>query len=201
MNAAIDDGLAIFWQTIEAAAESLATASPQMVPDVVTDLTDLLAGDLIPRLRAQEKVLLPLLSIEPEPERSIGLDCAAVSSLTEYISTLAIRPAASDIGRIHRAASSLLALLAEQRQAEATLVWRIVRALPAAERSSGALGHRLEKEVQASRASQFFISEADRLPTEASVLRHNPRAARIGRIAPGRTSPVEDLVSALESAL
>ncbi|MGA7911496.1 MAG: hypothetical protein WCC30_08110 [Candidatus Dormiibacterota bacterium] len=200
MNAAIDGGLARFWQPIEAAAESLATASPQAMRAVLTNLVDLLVGDLIPRLRAEEKVLLPLVSTELESGGSIGLQCANVSRLTESISTFAGRPPVSDIGRIHRTASALLALLAGQRQAEATLVARI-RTLPAADRSAGALSDRLEEEAQASRASQFFVSEADRLPTEAWVLRHNPKAAQIGRVAPGRTSPVADLVAVLKSAL
>lgn len=200
MNAAIDGELATFWQQIEAAAESLATASPQALPAALTNLIDRLVADLIPRLRAEEKVLLPLLSAELQPDELASLDCAGVSRLTESISTLSVRPAASEIGRIHRAASALLALLVRQRRAEATLVRRI-RALPAADRRAGALGDRLEKEAQASRANQFFISEADRLPTEAWVLRHNPKAARIRRVPPGTTSAVADLVTVLESAL
>jgi hypothetical protein len=200
VNAAADGGLAGFWQPIYAAADSLATASPQTLRAVLTNLVDLLAGDLIPRLRAEEKVLLPLVSAELAPGRSTNLNCAGVSRLTETISTLAVRPAALDIGRIHRTASTLLALLAGQRQAEAMLVARIL-ALPAGDRCAGSLSYRLEEEAQASRASQFFVSEADRLPTEAWVLRHNPKAARIGRVAPGRTSPVADLVAVLESEL
>jgi hypothetical protein len=198
VSAANDRGLAGFWQPIETAADSLATALPQTLPAVLANLVDLLAGDLIPRLRAEEEVLLPLVSAELEPSRWPALNCSALSRLTETISILAARPTASDIGRVHRTASSLLALLAEQRQAEATLVARI-RALPAAGGCIGPLSGRLEEEAQASRASQFFFSEADRLPTEAWVLRHNPKAARIGRVAPGRTSPVADLVAALES--
>jgi hypothetical protein len=93
----------------------------------------------------------------------------------------------------------LLTVLGRQRQAEANLVARI-RALPAADRRADGLGKRLEEEAQASRASQIFVSEADRLPTEAWVLRHNPKPARIERVAPGRTSPVADLVAAIESA-
>jgi len=197
VSAAIDDRLAGFWQPIEAAAESL-TASPQTLSAVLANLVDLLAGDLIPRLRAEEEVLLPLVSAELEPSRSPALNCAALSRLTETISTLSVRPTASDIGRVHRTASALLALLAEQRQAEATLVARI-RASPATGRGVGSLSGRLEEEAQASRESQFFFSEADRLPTEAWVLRHNPKAARIGRVAPGRTSPVADLIAVLES--
>jgi hypothetical protein len=200
VNAAPDGGLAGFWQPIEAAADSLATASPQTLPAVLTNLVGLLAGDLIPRLRAEEKVLLPFASTEFEPGRSTGLNCAGVSRLTETISTLAARPTDSDIRRIHRAASALLAMLAGQRQAEATLVARI-RALPAADRRAGSLSDRLEEEAQASRAIQFFVSEAERLPTEAWVLRHNPKAPRIGHVASGRKSPVADLVAALESAL
>ena len=200
MNAAAGRGLAGFWKPIEAAADSLTTASAQTLPAVLTNLVDLLAGDLIPRLRAEEKVLLPLVSAELESGRSTGLNCADVSRLTETISTLAARPTASDVGRIHRTASTLLAVLAGQRQAEATLVARI-RALPAGDRCAGSLSDRLEEEAQASRASQFFVSEADRLPTEAWVLRHNPKAAWIGRVASGRASPVADLVAVLESAL
>ncbi|HEX9097792.1 MAG TPA: hypothetical protein VF990_17020, partial [Candidatus Dormibacteraeota bacterium] len=138
-------------------------------------------------------------STELESGRSIALNCAGVSRLTETISTLALRPTVSDIGRIHRTASALLSLLAEQRQAEATLVTRI-RALPVADRRAGVLGERLEEEAQASRASQFFVSEADRLPTEAWALRHNPKANRIGRVAQSRASPVADLVAVLKSA-
>ena len=93
----------------------------------------------------------------------------------------------------------LLTVLGAQRQAEATLLARI-GALPAADRCAGVLGDRLEKEAKASRASQFFVSEADRLPTEAWVLRYNQKPARIGRIARGTTSPVADLVAVLESA-
>ena len=197
---ATDGGLAGFWRPIEAAADSLATASPQTLRAVLTNLVDLLAGDLIPRLRAEEKVLLPLVLTELAPGRSTNLNCVGVSRLTETISTLAVQPAALDIERIHRTASALLALLAGQRQAEATLVARI-RTLLAGDRCSGALSDRLEEEAQASRAGQFFVSEADCLPTEAWVLRHNPKAARIGRVAPGRTSPVADLVAVLESAL
>jgi hypothetical protein len=200
VNAATDGGLARFWQPIEAAAASLATAPPQTLRTVLTNLVDLLAGDLIPRLRAEEKVLLPLVSTELESGRSIGLRCAGVSRLTETISTLALRPTVSEIGRIHRTASVLLALLAGQRQAEAMLVARI-RALPAADRCAGVLSDRLEEEAHASRGSQIFVSEANRLPTEAWVLRHNPKAARIGRVAQSRTSPVADLVAVLKSAL
>jgi hypothetical protein len=199
VNVATDGGLAGFWQAIEAAADSLATASPQTLPAVLTNLVDLLAGDLIPRLRAEEKVLIPLVSSEPAPGRS-NLNCAGVSRLTETISTLAVRPAALDIGRIHRTASALLALLAEQREAEATLVARI-RALPAGDRCAGSLSDRLEEEAHASRASQFFVFEADRLPNEAWAPRYNRKTARIGRVAPGRTSPVADLVAVLESGL
>ena len=200
MSAATDGALAGFWQPIEAAAESLAAASAQTLPAVLADLVDLLAGDLIPRLRAEETVLLPLVSAELEPGRSTGLNCDGVSRLTETISALADRPTASDVGRIHRTASRLLGMLAEQRQAEATLVvW--IRALPTAARRAGSLTDRLEEEAQAARASQFFISEADRLPTEAWVLRHNPKAARIRRLAPRRTSPVADLVAVLKSGL
>jgi hypothetical protein len=200
VNEATDGGLAGFWQPIEAAAESLAMASPQTLQAVLTKLVDLLAGDLIPRLRAEEKVLLPLVSTELKPGRPTGLNCAGVSRLTETISTLGNRPTASDIGRIHRTATTLLAMLAGQRQAEASLVARI-RTLPAADRCAGVLRKRLEEEAQVSRASQFFVSEADRLPTEAWVLRDNPKAAWIGRVAPSRTSPVTDLVAVLESAL
>ena len=200
MNTAAAGELARFWQPIEAAAESSATAPPQALRALLTNLVDLLAGDLIPRLRAEEKVLLPLVSTELESGGSIGLHCAGVSRLTETISTLALRPTVSEIGQIHRTASALLALLAEQRQAEATLVARIC-ALPAADRCAGVLGDRLEKEAHASRASQFFVSEANRLPTEAWVLRHNPKAVRIGRVAQSRISPVADLVAVLKSTM
>ena len=199
MNTATDGGLARFWQPIEAAAESLTTASPQTLPAVLTNLVDLMVGELIPRLSAEEKVLLPLVSIESESSGSIRLNHADVSRVTETLSTLALQPPVSGAGPIRRTASMLLTVLGRQRQAEATLVARI-RALPAADRRAEGLGKRLEEEAQASRASQIFVSEADRLPTEAWVLRHNPKPARIGRVAPGRTSPVADLVAAIESA-
>jgi hypothetical protein len=199
VNAATDGGLARFWQRLEAAAESLTTASPQTLPVVLTSLVDLMVGDLIPRLSAEEKVLLPLVSIQPESGLSKGLNHADVSRMTETLSTLALRPPVSDTGPIRHNASMLLTMLREQRQAEAMLVARI-RALPAADRFTGVLGHRLEEEAQASRASQVLVSEPDRLPTEAWVLRHNPKPARIGRVAPGRASPVADLVAVIESA-
>ncbi len=199
MNAATDGGLARFWQPIEAAAQSLATASPQTVRAVLTNLVDLLAGDLIPRLRAEEKVLLPLVSTELESGGSIGLNHADVSRMTETLSILALQPRVSGMGRIRSTAPKLLTVLGRQRQAEAMLVARI-RALPAAGRSTGVLVDRLNEEAQASRAGQMFVSDADRLPTEAWVLRHNPKPVGIGRLAPGRTSPVPDLVAAIESA-
>jgi hypothetical protein len=199
VNAATDGGLAGFWQPIEAAVESLVTASPQTLPAVLPNLVDLLAGELIPRLRAEEKVLLPLVSAEPESGRSTGLNCAGVSRLTETLSSLAVRPHISETGPIHRAASVLLALLGEQRRAEAKLVARI-RALPVAVRSTGVLADRLEEEARASRASQTFVSEADRLPTEAWVLRNNPKPVRVARLQPDRTSAVADLVTAIDSA-
>ena len=192
MNVANDPRLARFWEQIEAAAESLATASPQTLSAVLTNLVDVIVGDLIPRLSAEERVLLPLVSTEPESGRSIGLNPADVSRLTETISTLALRPSVSELGRIRRTALKLLTVLGQQREAEARRVGRI-RALPPADLWAGALGDRLENEAHASRASQFFVSEADRLPTEAWVLRHNPKASRIGRIAQGRPSPVADL--------
>ncbi|HSP09594.1 MAG TPA: hypothetical protein VLU92_08370 [Candidatus Dormibacteraeota bacterium] len=167
---------------------------------MLTAIVEVLAADLIPRLRAEEKVLLPLVSTSLEPGTSKGLSCAEVSRLTETISTLGARAAVSDSGRIQSIASTLLAVLEEKRLAEATLVAR-VRALPVADHGAGSLGDRLEEEAHAARASQFFVSEADRLPTEAWVLRDNPKSARIGRLAPGRTSPVADLVAVLESAV
>lgn len=198
MNSATDDGLARFWQPIEAAAESLTTASPQTLPAVLTNLVDLLVGDVIPRLSAEEKVLLPLVSIDPESGYSIRLNHTDVSRVAETLSTLALPTHISDMGRIRRTASMLLTVLGRQRQAEAMLVARIC-ALPPADRPAVLLD-RLAEEGQASRAGQMFVSEADRLPTEASVLRHNPKPVRIGRLAPDRTSPVADLVAAIESA-
>ena len=198
MNAANDPGLARFWQPIEAAAQSLAAASLQTLPAMLTNLLDRLVGDLIPRLRADERVLLPLVSTQPASGGSASLDPPDVSRLTEALSTLALRPPISELGRIHRTASMLLTVVRQQRQAEARLVARI-RNLPAADRCAEALGGRLEEEARASRASQIFVSEADRLPTEAWVLRHNPKLARIGYVAQGRASPVADLVAAVES--
>jgi hypothetical protein len=199
VNAATAVGLARFWQPIEAAAKSLATVSVQNLPGTMASLVNLLAGDLVPRLRAEENVLLPLVSTERQSGPSVGLNHADVSRLAETISTFALRPAGSDVGRVHRIASTLLAVLGEQRQAEARLVAR-VRALPAAGRGAAVLGDRLEEEAQASRASQFFVSPADRLPTEAWVLRQNPKPARLEGIAQDRTSAVADLVAVLESA-
>ena len=92
MSAATDGGLARFWQPIEAAAESLTTASPQTLPAVLTNLVDLMVGELIPRLSAEEKVLLPLVSIESESSGSIRLNHADVSRVTETLSTLALQP-------------------------------------------------------------------------------------------------------------
>lgn len=195
-----ESALAGFWQPIDGAARSLATAPPQALREALTELVDLLAGDLIPRLRAEEQVLLPLVSTDLEPGGSSGLDCAGVSRLTETISSLGDRPAAPDVRLIRRSASALVAMLAGQRQAEAKLVGRI-RALPAGDRRTGSLGARLTEAAQASRADQVFVSEGDRLPTEAWVIRHNPKPAWIGRVAPGGTSPVADLVAVLESRL
>lgn len=196
MNAGSDHGLDRFWLPIEAAAELVRTAPLGRLPPAVADLVDLLAGDLIPRLRAEESVLLPLVSGDLIPSESRPLNYAAVSRAAEAISMLALRPA-FDIGRIHRVASDLLATLREQRQAEATLVTRI-RELPVADRSAVILGIRLEEAAQASRDNQLFLFEPDRLPTEAWVLRHNPKLPRIGRLAQGRRSPVADLIAALE---
>lgn len=197
-NATIAVGLARFWQPIEAAAKSLAAVSVQNLPGAIAGLVNLLAGDLVPRLRAEESVLLPLVSTERQSGPSVRLNHADVSRLAETISTFALRPTVSDIGRVHRIASRLLAVLGEQRQEEARLVAR-VGALPAAERLAADLGDRLEEVAQASRASQFFVSAGDRLPTEAWVLRTNPKAPRLGRIAQDRSSAVADLVAVLES--
>ncbi|MFI5387981.1 MAG: hypothetical protein ACHQ50_17885 [Fimbriimonadales bacterium] len=163
------------------------------------NLVNLLANDLLPRLRAEEIVLLPLFSTEQQSSHEEGLDSGKVSRLAEAISALAVRPTASDTKRVQRVVSAVLTVLGEQRQAEARLVGRI-RALPASDRGAAGLGDRLEAEAQASRMSQFFISEADRLPTEAWVLRHNPKPARIGLVARSGPSPVADLVAVLAVA-
>ncbi len=193
-----DGELARFWQPIEAAAAYLATVSARNMPGATADLVNLLAGDLVPRLRAEETVLLPLVSTESQSGPRAGLNHTDVSRLAETISTITLRPTVSDLGRLHRIASKLLAELGEQRRAEARLVARVL-ALPPAHRGTAVLADRLEEEALASRASQFFVSAADRLPTEAWVLRTNPKAARLGGIAPDRMSAVADLVAALES--
>ncbi|MEP6753280.1 MAG: hypothetical protein ABI959_11100 [Candidatus Dormiibacterota bacterium] len=155
---------------------------------------DLLAGDLIPRLRAEESVLLPLVSADLALGDSRPPNQAAVSRAAETISMLALR-SASDIEQIHRVASDLLATLMEQRRAEATLVERI-RALPVKDIDAAVIGVRLEEAARASRGSQLFVAEADRLPTEAWALRNNPKPVRILPVK-GRGSPVADLVAAL----
>ncbi len=199
VNGAGDGGLARFWQPIEAAASSLATAPAQNLPAAIAGLVHLLAGDLIPRLRAEESVLLPLVLAEQQPSSPVGLNHADVSRLAETISTFALRLSVSDVGRVHRTASTLLTVLGVQRAAEARLV-ALVRTLPAADRGGTMLGDRLEQQAQASRASQFFLSPADRLPTEAWVLRDNPKPARLEGVAQDMTSAVADLVAILESA-
>jgi hypothetical protein len=178
---------------------SLSTVSVQDLPGAMESLVNLLAGDVVPRLHAEEHVLLPLVSTERQPGRSVGVNHVDVSRLAEAISTFALRPAVSDLGRIHRVASTLLVVLGEQRHAEARLVER-VRVLPAADRGAAGLGNRLEQEAQASRASQLTLSPAGRLPTEAWVLRQNPKPDLLGSIAQGRTSAVADVVALLESA-
>lgn len=198
-NAVAARELARFWLPIEAAADSLGTVSEDDLPGAMATLVDRLAGDLVPRLRAEESVLLPLVSTAGPASRSVGLDHAAVSRLAETISTFALRLTASDVGRVHHVASTLIAVLGEQRQAEAVLV-ELIGALPAADWNAADLRDRLEQEAQASRASQFFVSPADRLPTEAWALRQNPKPIRLRGIAKGRTSAVADLVVVLESA-
>ncbi len=195
-NLASDAGLARFWQPIEAAASFLATSSSEDMPGALADLVHLLAGDLVPRLHAEERVLLQLISTERRASPPVGLDPAGVSRLAETLSTFALRLTDSDMGRVHLVASTLLKVLGEQRHAEAVLVARI-RALPAAGRDGPLLADRLEAAAQASRASQFFVSAAGRLPTEAWVLRKNPKPSRMGRIAHGRASPVADLIEVL----
>jgi hypothetical protein len=196
-NLSTDARLARFWQPIEAAASFLATSSSQEMRGALADLVHLLAGDLVPRLHAEERVLLPLVSTERQASPPVGLNPAGVSRLAETLSTFALRLTDSDLGRVHLVASTLVTLLGEQRQAEAALVARI-RALPRAGCDGPLLGDRLEVEAQASRASQFFVSAAGRLPTEAWVLRKNPKPPRIGRIVHGRASPVADLIEVLE---
>jgi hypothetical protein len=191
--------LAGFWLPIEAAASSLETASVEGLPGAMAGLVDLLAGDLIPRLHAEESVLLPLLSTQGLASHQVGVDHAAVSRLAETISTFALRPSVSDVDRVRRIASRLLTVLGKQREAEARLVARVCT-LPAADRDAAALGDRLEEEARASRSSQFFVSPAKRLPTEAWVLRQNPKPVRLGVVAHERTSAVADLVAVLESA-
>lgn len=186
-----------FWQPAEAAAEALMTASPRRLPALLTELVVLLSGEVIPRLSAEEQILLPLVSSGSDSARSIGLNDDDVSRLTETLSILSLRPTGSGVGRIRATASTLLTVLKAQRQAENILIAR-VRALPAGDRRAGMLGDRLEEAAQASLSSQIFVSEGDRLPTEAWVLRDNPKPTRIGRAVPGRKSPVADLVAALE---
>jgi hypothetical protein len=194
---ATDARLARFWQPIETAASFLATLSPQEMTGALSDLVHLLAGDLVPRLHAEERVLLPLVSTERQACPPVGLDPAGVSRLAETLSTFALRLTDSDMGRVQLVASTLVTVLGEQRQAEAALV-ALIRALPAAGRDGPLLGDRLETEAQASRASQFFVSAAGRLPTEAWVLRKNPKPPRMGPIEHGRASPVADLIDVLE---
>jgi hypothetical protein len=196
-NPATDARLARFWQPIEAAASFLATASSQEMSGALADLVHRLAGDLVPRLHAEECVLLPLVSTERQASPPVGLNPGGVSRLAETLSTFALRLTDSDMRRVHLLASTLLTVLGEQRQAEAALVARI-RALQVAGRDGPVLGDRLEVEARASRASQFFVSAAGRLPTEAWVLRKNPKPVRMGRIAHGRASPVGDLIAVLE---
>ena len=197
MNAA-DEASAGFWPPIEAAVETLMTASLRRLPAVLIELVALLSGEVIPRLSAEEKILLPLVSSGSDSVRSIGLNRNDVSRLTETLSILSLRPTGSETGRIRATASTLLTVLKAQRQAENILIARI-RALPAADRCAETLGDRLEEEAQTSLASQIFVSEADRLPTEAWALRHNPKPTRIGHVAQGGKSPVADLVAALEA--
>ncbi len=194
MNVGSDHGLDRFWRPIEAAAELVRTAPLGRLPPAVADLVDLLAGDLIPRLRAEESVLLPLVSGDLRQGESRPVNHAAVSRAAEAISILALRPA-SETGRIHRVASDLVAMLTEQRQAEASLVARI-RALHITDIDAAIIVVRLEEAARASRGSQLFVAEADRLPTEAWVLRHNPKSVRILSVK-DRSSPVADLVAAL----
>lgn len=173
------------------------TVPLQRSPAVLTELVDLLSAKVIPRLSAEEKVLLPLVTSGSDSARSIGLNHRDVSRLTEMLSILSLRPAKPDAGRIRATASTLLTALRVQRQAETILMVR-VRALPAADRSADVLGGRLEEEVQTSRASQILVSEADRLPTEAWVLRNNSKPTRIARAAEGGASPVADVIAALQ---
>lgn len=196
MNAASEPGPARFWQPIEAAVGAVGSAPPDRLPAILADLVVILVGDLIPRLRAEEIVLLPLVPTDQRLGETLTFNHAEVSRAAEAISTLSLRPI-SDLGRVHQIASRLLTVLREQRRAEATLV-TLIRALPVADRSAAILGDRLEAAAQASRDSEIFVSEADRLPTEAWVLRHNPKPPRIGRLVPGRRSPVADLVGLLE---
>lgn len=174
------------------------TASPRRLPALLTELVVLLSGEVIPRLSAEEQILLPLVSSGSDSARSIGPNDDDVSRLTETLSILSLRPTGSGVGRIRATASTLLTVLKAQRQAENILIAR-VRALPAGDRRAGMLGDRLEEAAQASLSSQIFVSEGDRLPTEAWVLRDNPKPTRIGRAVPGRKSPVADLVAALEA--
>lgn len=196
VNAASEPGPARFWQPLETAVEAVGSAPLDRLPSILADLVVLLVGDLIPRLRAEEIVLLPLVTADQRLGETLTFNHAEVSRAAEAISTLSLRPI-SDLGRVHQTASRLLRVLREQRRAEATLV-TLIRALPVADRSAAILGDRLEEAAQASRDSEIFVSEADRLPTEAWVLRHNPKPPRIGRLALGRRSPVADLVGLLE---
>ena len=193
---AADGSAAGFWQPSEAAAEALTIAPVQRFPAVLTKLVDLLSGEVIPRLSAEEKVLLPLITGGSNSGRPIVLNHDDVSRLTETLSILSLRRAGKDAGRVRATASTLLAVLNAKRQAESILIAR-VRALPVADRPADVLGDQLEAEVRASRACQIFVSEPDRLPTEAWALRDNPKPNRIGPVARSGTSPVADVVAAL----
>jgi hypothetical protein len=189
--------LAAFWQPIEAAAESAASASSQALPEILADLVEMLGSDLVPRLFAEERVLVPLVSTDQESQRAVGLRSTDVSRLAETISSRSFRPTDSDAERVRRTASMLCRVLEEQRLAERGLVTRVC-ALPAAGPGARLIGVGLEREAKASRASQVFVKEADRLPTEAWALRHNPKSPRMRRPSPARSSPVADLVAIIE---
>lgn len=175
-------------QTRQALAEIAALRSPASaeIAPRIAPLVAFLFGEVIPALQGQ-LLLLPTF-LEPTSESDEIRDglCNARGQLglrAEQLSQIAVSRSAATSSALR----SVLSAIAKTLDALLTVQLGAVTALRCTPTADlGALQGRLGEVAEGARDQILVVDPPAYLPTEAHVLRHNPRSPKVRRLSEGR---------------
>jgi hypothetical protein len=170
-----------------AAFERIAMSSSSQIAAAAPGLVGTLLSNVIPRLEAEQKVLVPALERLGVPPDVITQYCRArpeVGLLAEELSRIADRPARRNdvpVASLRRLVRRLADLIRGHAALELDLAREFLEPNGVAQDLDGLISS-LTSAQEGARNSILLVAPPAYLPTEAYALRHNPRPPRIMRL-------------------